>query len=304
MANSPVVTSLPAYIDAQRVPLITKTVLGAKSAKLFTLIPDVKSTTALNLLSTDIAFGDGASCGWTENGTATLSQRTIDPAYLKVNMAYCDKQLLGKWAAYEVQVAAGDATLPFEEQFVNDVLDGINAELEKLIWTGKKASGNQFDGIVTILEDEGDGIKVSIPEGTGAYEAIKAVYAKIPSSIVMKNDCVIFVSEGIYAQFIQDLVAANLYHFNPTAGNGEYVLPGTNIRVIAVGGLNGTGTTVDTIVAGRLSNFFYGCAFDGDSNAFDLWYSKDNQEFRLAANFNAGVQVAYPNEVVIGTEQA
>ena len=33
---------------------------------------------------------------------------------------------------------------------------------------------------------------------------------------------------------------------------------------------------------------------------FDLWYSKDNQEFRLAVKFNAGVQVAFPDEVVLG----
>ena len=38
---------------------------------------------------------------------------------------------------------------------------------------------------------------------------------------------------------------------------------------------------------------------EGDDEKFDLWYSKDNQEFRLAINFNAGVQVAFPDEIVL-----
>ena len=37
-----------------------------------------------------------------------------------------------------------------------------------------------------------------------------------------------------------------------------------------------------------------------DAETFDLWYSKDNREYRLAVQFNAGTQVAYPNEVVVG----
>ena len=49
-----------------------------------------------------------------------------------------------------------------------------------------------------------------------------------------------------------------------------------------------------------MANLFYGVSADEDSDTFDLWYSKDNREFRLAINFIAGVQVAFPNEVVLG----
>ena len=62
--------------------------------------------------------------------------------------------------------------------------------------------------------------------------------------------------------------------------------------------LNGT----KKIVAGDLKgNFFYGTDLEGDQEVFDLWYSKDNQEFRLAIKFNAGVQVAFPDQVVVKT---
>ena len=76
------------------------------------------------------------------------------------------------------------------------------------------------------------------------------------------------------------------------------VIPGTSTRIYGVPGLNGT----KKIVAGDLKgNFFYGTDLDGDQEVFDLWYSKDNQEFRLAIKFNAGVQVAFPDQVVVKT---
>ena len=78
------------------------------------------------------------------------------------------------------------------------------------------------------------------------------------------------------------------------------MVPGTSVKVIAVNGLNGTGK----IVAGRLSNFFYGVGAEDDKDTFDFWYSKDNREFRLAAYFAIAVQVAYPNEIVLGKQAA
>lgn len=289
------VNSLPAYVDEKRLPLISKTLLGAKSAGLLTLVADVKQKTALNLLNTDIKFGDGSACGWDEAGTSTLSQRYIDPEYLKINQAFCYKALLGKWASYEVGLAAGRETLPFEEDFINGVIEGVNTAIEKMIWQGKKADGNSFDGFLTILDGESTAVSVSIAEGTSAYESIKKVYAAIPAEVVGKEDTVIFVGEDKYREFIQDLVAANLYHFNPDYKAGEYMLPGTSVRVIAVNGLNGT----DRIVAGRLSNMFYGVSSEEDTDAFDFWFSKDNDEFRMKIQFGAGVQVAYPDEIVV-----
>ena len=101
-----------------------------------------------------------------------------------------------------------------------------------------------------------------------------------------------------YRAFIQELVAANLFHFAPDYKDGEYKLPGTSIRVIAVNGLNKS----NSIVSGRLSNFFYGVGAEDDKDTFDFWYSKDNREFRLAVYFAIAAQVAFPDEVIVGEE--
>lgn len=295
MANSYDVKALPEYVEQHREELIAKSVMGAKSAYLMTLQTGVKGPVALNLIDTEVVFGDGSTCGWNEAGKTTLSQRILTPAAIKVNMAVCDKNLLAKWANYLVRVEAGktDRDLPFEKEFVDGVIKGVKAELEEMIWQGVKGTG-KFDGLLTIL-DEADGvIKVNDTQAAQTvYQFLLDVYMKLPE---VKEDTVIFVGEDYYRAFMQELVKANLYHYDPNNGEDEYRLPGTTVRVISVPGLNGT----QKAVGGRLSNFFYGTNLEDGEELFDLWYSKDNREFRLAIEFIAGVQVAYPDEVVLG----
>ena len=293
------VSTLSNYVEEKRLPLIAKSFLRGKTIDLIQLETGVLQDTALNLVSAQVEFGDGASCGWNPTEGVALSQRLLKPTFLKVNQVFCDKDLLKKWASYEVKLAAGREQLPFEEKFMEEIANAINESIEKLVWQGDSSHTNEPDGFLKILETGGSGVvSVTWTAGTSAYNKIKAVYNAIPANIIDKEDTVIFVGEETYREFIQDLVAANLYHFSPDYKAGEYMVPGTSIRVIAVNGLNGTGK----IVAGRLSNFFYGVGAEDDKDTFDFWYSKDNREFRLAVYFAIAVQIAYPNEIVLGKQ--
>ena len=293
------VSTLSNYVEEKRLPLIAKSFLRGKTIDLIQIETGVLQDTALNLVSAQVQFGDGASCGWNPTDGVALSQRLLKPTFLKINQAFCDKDLLKKWASYEVKLAAGREQLPFEENFMEEIANAINESIEKLVWQGDSSHTNEPDGFLKILETGGSGVvSATWTAGTTAYNKIKTVYNAIPANIIDKEDTVIFVGEETYREFIQDLVAANLYHFSPDYKAGEYMVPGTSIRVIAVNGLNSTGK----IVAGRLSNFFYGVGAEDDKDTFDFWYSKDNREFRLAAYFAIAVQVAYPNEIVLGKQ--
>ena len=293
------VSTLTNYVEEKRLPLIAKSFLRGKTIDLIQIETGVLQDTALNLVSASVTFGDGATCGWNATDGVALSQRILKPTFLKVNQAFCDKSLLKKWASYEVKLAAGREQLPFEENFMDEIANAINESIEKLVWQGDSSRNNEPDGFLKILEAVSSGVvSATWSEGTSAYNRIKAVYNAIPANIIDKEDTVIFVGEETYREFIQDLVAANLYHFSPDYKAGEYMVPGTSIRVIAVNGLNGTGK----IVAGRLSNFFYGVGAEDDKDTFDFWYSKDSREFRLAAYFAIAVQIAYPNEIVLGKQ--
>lgn len=295
------VNNLTTYVDEQRLPLIRKAVLGARTAYHFYLMTGVKGATALNLLSTDVQFGDGYDCGWHEAGSSTLSQRTLTPGAIAVNMAFCDKKLLKTWANYEVRVAAGQKTLPFEEDFMAGVGEAIAANLEKALWQGDTASSdanlNKFDGMIKILDSAS---LASTVGGSTVTETVKNMYQAIPAEAFTKGEVVLYMGADKYRAYIQELIAnGNLVittGVNDVAMPDSVLIPGTNVRVIYVDGLNGTGK----MYASYKDNFVYGVDLTDDAEKYDFWYSQDNREHRLAVEFIAGVQVAYPEFVVKG----
>lgn len=296
-----VLTGLTQYVEEHRLPLIGKAILGSKSSKIFNLMSDVKGETALNLFDSDVVFGDGSACGWNASGTTTFSQRKLKPVALKVNMTYCDKDMLKYWANYQVKVAVGQKTLPFEQEVCENISNKVAEKVEKMIWQGASGQTTEFEGMLSILNAASGSTKnVSDASGTTAYQFLKDVAKAIPVAVKEKGDAVILTSTEVYDEFIQDLVTANLYHFDPNNDGESYKLPATNITVIRVNGLNAASNSYDYAVGGQLKNLFYGTDMEGDDQKYELWYSQDNREFRLAIEFNGGVQVAYPDEIAYG----
>lgn len=294
------VATLTSYVDEQKLPLIRKSVLEPRSAKLFNLQTGVKSKAALNILTTSVIFGDGGACGWNEAGTSTFSQREITVGQVKVNMSFCDRTLLDYWNGYLVKVAAGREELPFEEDFTADIIAHVNAGVEKAIWQGDTESDDTnlkvFDGLLKILNGEAGTIKVAATANANVAQEVYDAYTHIPVEIL--NKASILVGEDTFRSYIGELSSANLYHYDPKVDEEmSIIIPGTSTRIYGVPGLNGT----KKIVAGNLEDFYYGCDLNDDQEQFDLWYSKDNQEFRLAIKFNSGVQVAFPDQVVLKT---
>lgn len=287
-------TGLTEYVEEQRLPLIRKSIFAAPSTKYFNIQTGVKHSAALNILDTEVVFGDGATCGWDASGDDAFSQRILEVGNFKVNKSYCDKAMLKYWNGYGVKVAAGQAVLPFEEDFVGGVLDAIRVKLENIIWKGVKGTDGA-DGLLTILDAaSASTIQPSLSTGTTIYDKVKAVYMAIPAGI---ENASIFLGLDKFKELVQEMVAKNLYHYMPEQDMSyEITLPGTMTKVRGVYGLNNTKAIV---AADSEKNIYFGTDMEGDEERFDLWYSKDNQEFRLAINFNAGVQVARPDEVVI-----
>jgi hypothetical protein len=71
-------------------------------------------------------------------------------------------------------------------------------------------------------------------------------------------------------------------------------VPGTNVRITAVRGLNGSNKAYLT----PASNIYVGTDLLSDSEDFKIWYSQDNDEVRFKSKFKLGVQVAFPEFVV------
>ena len=301
--NNPNVDSIVGYVDEQRVPLIGKSVLGAKAPKYFNLMTGVKGTTALNLINADPALQCGNACGFKSENDTTFTQREMEAIPFKVNMTFCDKNLLDTWANYEVKVAAGIKTLPFEEEWTGQIVAKVQDQLEKFIWAGGTYCDKTVKGIEQILATEG-GHTVTLATGDSIYTKLVELYLFLPQAVQAADDVIAFVNYQAYNKLVQEILAASQYHLDVTNLEDGIVLPGTRVKVVPTQGI-GSGTQDKTLaVIGRASNFYFGTDMRGDSEVFDLWYSQDNREFRLAIEFVAGTQVAFPDEAGMLVYQA
>ena len=284
------VNSLPDYVEQKRGELLAKSQLGFETKKYINDMPGVKYKEALNIIASDPVL-QARTCGFDASGNVSFTQRVMTVAPYKVNMELCEEDLRKKWMQDELRTAAGAEVLPFEEKITNDIVKGVQKQLENLIWNATDAS-NGFDGFVTILDAEASVIDAS--KGDTAYETALNVYKAIPAEILDKAE--MFCGLDTFRALVLEITAKNLYHYDPKVDdNKTVILPGTNTAIHGVAGLNG----VDRIVAADPENLYHG--YDGaeDADSFDIWYSKDNQVFRVAIKFNLGAQIAFPDQVVI-----
>lgn len=296
MANF-ITTSLPAYVKENHDLLVKNFALaGGETRKRISIQTGIKKDEYINYLSLAPALQSGVGCGFNASGTATLTQRILETARFKVNMEICPDTLVGKYAEYLVKVDANEnADLPFEAEVMQGLTNEIVKAIEKKIWQGVKAT-DLIDGFLTIAGAETDVVDVAIA-GTSAYTDIKAVYAKMTEHTLNEGGS-IFVSPAIFRQFMQEMVTANLYHFDPqNAELKEFPLPGSNVKVVRTPGLEGS----TQIIGSYDKNLYYGCDLVNSAEDIKVWYSDDDDVIKISVKWNMGVNFAFPGEVVLGT---
>ena len=292
-------SALSNYVEEHNIPLINQIVLGGSIIQDLTVQPGIKTRARIHYLSTDPTFQDGSACGFNAAGTAALTEREIVTGLVKVNMEFCQKELLGHYAEYLVRISAGAEDLGFEKELVDSIIANIQKKLEVKIFQGRKDGGDQFDGLIKVATDAGVS-EDALTKSDGAYANIKQVYMSLPENALEKG-ATIYVSPATYREFTQELVAKNLFHYSGPidAAPTEIMFPGTDVKVKKAAGLAGT----DYIFAGVSKDWFYGCDLQDANEELKIWYSNDDDVVRIKALWNSGLQVAFPDEVKIGKRQ-
>ena len=302
------VSTISNYIDSNKEQLIGKAIIGGKSISTFNPMVGVKGSSQLNLLYATAPLQVG-TCGWNPLGTTTISKRVLSTGLFKTNVPFCDKDLVDTWLNYGVKVSVGQKTLPFEQEFINQNILAINKQLEEIAWQGDDSLTGVThlkitDGLMKILTAEsGSTVAASVSGKTLAantIDAINAIVAAIPDAVISREDLVIYLSIGNYRKYVKALQDANLYHYNPAdlSASMEVIVPGTNIKVMGVAGINLNTKAYATYA----ENIFVGTDVLNDAEKMEFWYSVDAAEFRFRTEANIGFQVAYPEFVVVWSE--
>jgi hypothetical protein len=317
-------SGLSAYTEENKADIVTKSILGARTMGLIDVRAGIKSAMKIPILDTTSNFQVGGSCAFNTSGTTTVTQTTITPVALKLNMSWCPSEL----EAYFTQkyLKAGslysgtyDSQDGIDNAFFTAITDRvqqyINKQVEAMLWLGNTATTADpnlklMNGFIKTIDTAATAIaatqqvSITLALVRGIFEEI--IFQKIPNAILGDNP-VVFCSQEDYRLLLNALWKDNLYHYIPSAAENaglELTYPGSNVKVIAVPGLNSdNGTGLPTaakhrIFAGTTSNFIAGVDLENDIQNFDLWYSKDNREVRMVMDFKLGVANHFTDQIV------
>lgn len=295
------VNSLPEYVEVHKGDLIKKAVLGGDTLKHIGLQFGIKHKEQLNLVDVTATVQSGGECSFKANGDASFTNKEISVVPLKVNMEFCDEDLRAKYLNYEIVSAARKSDLPFEQAIVDGVSEDIERILEKAIWQGGNAAGivaspsTTLKGFLEKFEEDSTVNKVTFTSDS-AYDRIKQMILALPQELV-DGGAKLFIGKDMYRLFIADLMELNLYHYTENESeNATFRFPGFSTEIVAVNGLNGT----NKIVGAKPSHLIYGTDLNNDKEDFDIWYSKDEQRFKLAVKWVSGVEYPFGDEIYVG----
>ncbi len=298
--------TLTAYVDQNKLPLITATLYGSKTGKLMNTQVGIKSSATINIVATTAQF-KAASCTFSASGTTSLTQRTLTVTNIQVMETLCVKDLEQYFVNTTMKAGFNPTDIPFEKQYTDLKTDGIAHQLELAYWQGDTTSWDanlkQFNGWISLIDTAAasvNGNPTGITTGTGIVAAnvvgiFNGIEAKIPAQILRQPDCAIFCGTDVFRTYRAALTVANLYHYDPQeTGAFEMKIPGTNVTVYGLDGLTGT----NRIFAGRISNFYIGTDLMNEEEKFMLVPDQYGLNLNFLADFKTGVQIAFPAEIV------
>ena len=308
------ISTLSNYTKENEAQLVTSSVLGAKTAALIksagNVMVGVKSAETINIMDTDAFFQAGGTCGWNASGTTSFTQRTVTVGKIKVQEALCPKALEAKYLQKALPTGSQYDSIPFEQDYSDKKAKTIASQLETALWQGDTTSANgnlnKFDGFIKLIGAASGVVDANVSgyisgapltsiTSANVVSLFDGVYKAIPAKVVAADDMVIVCGQDTFRTYTIALKNANMFQYSiDVKADAEFVLPGTSIKVVALQGLNGT----NDVYAMRLSNLFLGTDLLNEEEKFEIFFAKEADEVRFAAEFKMGVNVAFPDEIV------
>jgi hypothetical protein len=295
------VSALTAYTDENKLELIAKSVLKGRTIDIINLQSGIKNSATINTLNSNVDFQAGA-CGWNAAGTTILSQRTITVCPIKLNESTCLDTLETYYTSKMMRPGSYNEEIPFEQLFADEKAAQVSSYVDSLIWNGDTTSSGDIalcDGFLKLMRADGSVVDVTSLDFTasGIVASVNSMVAATPTDILDHDDLKLFMGYDKFQVWTAALRTANNFHFTGADTNDfkQYV-PGTNVEVIAVKGLNGIANFVLTAA----KNLYVGVDMLSDMEDFAIFYSEDNDEVRTRIKFKVGVNYAFSDFVVLG----
>lgn len=291
------VTALTDYVNENSREFVTRVITENDTVAYLNSIGalrvGVKGKEAVQILDADVAIQLNDNCGRTPSGDTDFSQVILEVVPLADFQNYCPKAFEKKWMSQYLTKGQHYTELLFAEEMMNVRASKLARANERLIWQGDTdevdTNLNKFDGVLKQLETAGV-TATDLSAETDIVAQLQAMVAGADADLVGSGDYTIFLGKDKAVAYQIALANKNLFR----EGDALKVY-GTDIAIVGVAGLNGTGQAV----AGRASHLVVGTDLTSDLETASLEYSVETKQFYMDFQWALGVAIAFPDEFAI-----
>jgi len=292
----PTTTSLTTtFAGREAAGYIRAAFLSNESLAAVTFKENIEYKQVVRKLVDSITFAN-ATCDFTPTGTVTLTERILTLEKFQVHRQLCKKDFLADWEAKSEQDGFLHASLT--DALIANVLAGVAANNERLIWQGVNATAGEYAGFETLFLADAAVLDVSSPEAitsTNVIEEMGRLVLTLPTRVRRATEKpVIAVSSNVAEAYRSAILGL---------GGGYYLYQGESVVMNWQGQyevIECPGMSDDTMAMYQKSNLWFG------TNLLDQWnnvavldmYQYDlSDNVRFAASFFAGVQYGFGDEI-------
>jgi hypothetical protein len=269
--------------------------LSNESLAAVTFKENIEYKQVVRKLVDNITF-EAPTCDFTPLGTVALSERILTLEKFQVQRQLCKKDFLIDWEAREEQ--NGNLHASLTDALIANVLAGVAARNEVLIWQGVNANAGEYDGFETLFLADAAVLDVSSPvaiDATNVIEEMGRLVLTLPTRVRRATEKPIIAVSSNVAEAYRSAILG--------LGGGYYLYQGESVVMNWQGQydvIECPGMSDDTMAFYQKSNLWFG------TNLLDQWnnvavldmYAHDlSDNVRFAASFFAGAQYGFGNEI-------
>jgi len=257
-----------------------------------------------------------ASCDFTPTSTITLTERTIEPVELQVNLQLCKYDFVNDWEAQSMGYGLGQTLPPkFSDFLIAHVASEVAQNTEFCIWQGDTAAGtnNSFDGfekLIAASATAGDipaGQQVAAVGGgllsTNIIDELSKVVDAIPAALYGKEDLFIYMGTQAAKLYVQALggFGANGLGANGVANMGTQWWNNGSLTVNGVKIFVCPGMSANKMYAAQRSNLYFGTGLLNSTQEVKVLDMSDldaSNNVRMVMRFTSAVQFGIASDLV------
>ena len=272
---------------------------------LITVKPNIKYKEVLKKVSTD-GLVKNSGCDFDPTSTITLTEKTVEPKSLQVNLQLCKADFRSDWHAELMGYSAHDHLAPkFADFLLGHVAAKVALKTEQDIWNGAAATNGSFAGFKELMLADADVTDVGAGAAVTSANVIDKmglVLDAIDSKIYTSEDLFIYVSQNVARAYVRALGGFSTIGAAGTDDKGTQWYNGGALSFDGVKLVVANGLPNNTMVGAEKSNLFFATGLLNDQNSVQVIDMQDidgSQNVRIVMRYTAAVQYLFGSEIVL-----